>query len=171
MSAHRPVRYTLHPSRRRRASDAAASAQIQAQADAAPRYASVQEFYAGADTAPDSVTIQIGDISGVPLYDGDLEAADGLAGAAGHDLLTALGNPVGSCRVPGGLFLGFHGVRRGVHRHLCGRPVLAQILKGPNLTGGRPRARTPPSVPPAARPAGLVKSLAGLAIAPPARTA
>lgn len=41
--------------RRRRASDAAASAQIQAQADAAPRYASVQEFYAGADTAPDSV--------------------------------------------------------------------------------------------------------------------
>ena len=101
----------------------------------------------------------------------DIEAADGLAGAAGHDLLTALGNPVGSCRVPGGLFLGFHGVRRGVHRHLCGRPVLAQILKGPNLTGGRPRARTPPSVPPAARPAGLVKSLAGLAIAPPARTA
>ncbi|WP_295046321.1 NADPH-dependent FMN reductase [uncultured Paracoccus sp.] len=32
---------------------------------------------AARDTAPDSVTIQIGDISGVPLYDGDLEAADG----------------------------------------------------------------------------------------------
>jgi hypothetical protein len=47
--------FALWSRRRRKAADAAASAQMQAQADAAPRYASVQEFYAGADTAPDSV--------------------------------------------------------------------------------------------------------------------
>ena len=81
------------------------------------------------------------------------------------------GNPVGYCRVPAGLFRGLAGIRVGIRRHRLNRSVLTQVLQGPSLAGGRPRARTAPAVPPATRPAGLVECLTRLAVLPSPRAA